>query len=399
LYADYIDVNDLIKKYSVEDLCKSAEAYFKRMPDWKPLLSKPFRLPEIQHLLPTVSFMIQGMKLYPGMSILDFGAGPCWASRLLNQLGLKVYSLDCSRTALEIGQKLIRENPVFGKQPPHKLLLFNGRRIELPDGYIDRIFCLDAFHHVPNQKAILLEMGRILKDGGIAAFAEPGPNHSKSPQSQFEMSHFNVIERDIDLDEIFSDAKEANFTDLRVCIGYIYPIVKGLKEYKEFLSDNTLKNIYLESTENRIKNFPIFFLDKGDTTIKDSREGEGLVAEIKTEVKNLVVTPEEPVLLKLEITNNTNKIWLPSGEKIGSVNIGGFLYEQEKGVLKKDSKELRFSLSAENPVSPGEKVISEINLEPLKTGKYRLEIDLVSEHVRWFSFNHSPKAIISINCQ
>jgi hypothetical protein len=61
-----------------------------------------------------------------------------------------------------------------------------------------------------------------------------------------------------------------------------------------------------------------------------------------------------------------------------------------------DVKELRFSLSSSEVIQPGEKKITEVSLDPLKNGQYRLEIDLVSEFIRWFSFNGSKKASINI---
>ena len=59
--------------------------------------------------------------------------------------------------------------------------------------------CLDAFHHVPNPGLVLAELSRVLKEGGIAGFAEPGPEHSKSPQSQYEMKTFKVVENDVNV--------------------------------------------------------------------------------------------------------------------------------------------------------------------------------------------------------
>ena len=40
-------------------------------------------------------------------------------------------------------------------------------------------------------------MARVLRDDGIAVFVEPGPDHSKGPNSQEEMRRYQVIENDI----------------------------------------------------------------------------------------------------------------------------------------------------------------------------------------------------------
>jgi ubiquinone/menaquinone biosynthesis C-methylase UbiE len=93
-------------------------------------------------------------------------------------------------------------------------LHFDGHKINLPDESVDRIICHDAFHHVPNQKEVISELGRVLKRGGIAGFSEPGRFHSQSPQSQSEMRNFNVLENDIIPTEIFSLAREYGFDDM-----------------------------------------------------------------------------------------------------------------------------------------------------------------------------------------
>lgn len=45
--------------------------------------------------------------LFPGVRILDFGAGTCWMSRLLAMLGCNVTAVDVSRKALEVGDKFL----------------------------------------------------------------------------------------------------------------------------------------------------------------------------------------------------------------------------------------------------------------------------------------------------
>src|SRR5690348_9497307 len=99
-----IDVKDLINKLSISELTEAADEYWKRLVNNPRLLAKPYNLGDAQHILPQLGFLIQGLQLYAGMTVLDFGAGSCFASRVLNQLGLRVISMDVSRTALDIGR-------------------------------------------------------------------------------------------------------------------------------------------------------------------------------------------------------------------------------------------------------------------------------------------------------
>lgn len=306
---ELVDVKELINEFSVEELCRNAENYFARIKDSENLLAKPFaNSNDAQHLLVEISHLIRGLKLYPYMTILDFGSGTCWASIILNQMDYSVISLDVSLTSLKIGEELKKRYPTFGKKPPHKFMHFNGRKIDLPDESIDRIFGLDAFHHVPNQLEVLSEMARVLKKGGIAGFSEPGPNHSKQPQSQFEVRHFKVVENDILLDDILEKAKKVGFTGMRVCISSTYPLIVPLNEFNNFLHDKKQIKAYLAMTDNRMRNFPTFFLYKGESEIKDSREMEGLIAKIKANNTHFIVKTHETLNIDLQIKNNLMKV-------------------------------------------------------------------------------------------
>ena len=69
---------------------------------------------------------------------------------------------------------------------------------------------------IANQEDVLSEFARVMKEGGIAGFSEPGRNHSRSPQAQFEMSNFNVLENDIDVNKLFITAKRVGFSNFEL---------------------------------------------------------------------------------------------------------------------------------------------------------------------------------------
>jgi len=384
----FINVRELIDKYSVEELNQSAEEYFARLGDWDRLLAKPFTSSnDAIHLLVQTSYLLQGLELYPGMRVIDFGAGPGWASRMLNQMGLEVISLDVSATALKIGAHLAQRHPVFGDQPMHRFMHFDGHNIDLADGSVDRIFCLDAFHHVPNQRQVLAEMSRVLKVGGIAGFAEPGPSHSKDPSSQLEMRNFKVIENDIVLDDILKSAIQGGFTHMNVSIGSTYPLRVSLDKFACFPAEERLATEYLQSTAHRIKNFPLFFLYKGTAPVDDSRNMEGLVA--RTEAPDQITAKAGvPISIPLRFHNTSTKRWLRSGTTPGSVNIGYFLHDLAPQHKPAKGTEFRCHLS-DQVVNPGESIAVDLHLDGLNAGQYRVDVDLVSEHVRWFQANGS----------
>ena len=105
---EYIDPRAVIKSSSVDALCKSAENYFytivSSLPNPYPLTGKLFvDIITVHDTCYRLGLIFAGLKLGKTMKVLDFGAGTCWLSRYLNQLGCSTISVDPSDTALELG--------------------------------------------------------------------------------------------------------------------------------------------------------------------------------------------------------------------------------------------------------------------------------------------------------
>src|SRR5829696_2892671 len=129
---NFIDVRQRMKEWSVEELCETAEEFFARVDNWDYFHAKPFAaVNETPELLINFAQVVRGLKLLPDMTIVDFGAGSCWTSRFLSQLGLQVIAVDVSSSALKIGEELYKRHPVIGDQPPAQFLHFNGHVLDL----------------------------------------------------------------------------------------------------------------------------------------------------------------------------------------------------------------------------------------------------------------------------
>ena len=172
---DLIDPKKLIEELSIEDFNRYSDEYYKKLPAAEIQMGKPFSMPNhTPQLLVRLGLMLESLRLAPGMKVLDFGAGTCWISKSIWQMGCSVVAVDVSEEALRLGRRLFEEYPI-----PNKPLaswdtrLFDGIRIPAEDEEIDRVICFDAFHHVPNQNEIIQEFYRVLRNGGTIVFNEP----------------------------------------------------------------------------------------------------------------------------------------------------------------------------------------------------------------------------------
>lgn len=71
---DFIDVRQRMATFSVEELCATADEYFRRLENWDYLLAKPLaQVSEAPELLQCFAHVVQGLQLAPGMTVVDFG--------------------------------------------------------------------------------------------------------------------------------------------------------------------------------------------------------------------------------------------------------------------------------------------------------------------------------------
>ena len=400
-----IKPEEVIKRYSVEELCETADAYFRAITDPTHQLAKPFSsVAEAPEILLNMGLLLSGLHLGKTMTVLEFASGTCWFSRYLSQLRCQTISCDVSRAALEIGQRLFADYPIVGghlSEP--KFLHFDGHRLDLPDESVDRIVCHDGFHHVPNQEQVISELARVLRPGGVAGFSEPGRFHSQTPQSQFEMGNFTVLENDVVITEIFDIAQRHGFTDCKIKL--LSDMVLSIDEWKALTTQSVppapptfgqrVKALMSTATEppaptviDRVSdnirqvliNKTIFFLHKGDLEL-DSRSHEGLAHLIATDSDALQAKAGKTFQVPLKITNTGRARWLGENiNDIGVVKICVHLYDSADNLVEINYSKHDIGCD----VVPGQTIERTIDLAIAQPGTYRIAVDLGADEICWF---------------
>lgn len=387
-----IDPGDVIAGVSIERLCETAEDYYASLTDYTFHMAKPFGgVREAPPLLYNMALLLSGLRLGPTMTVLDFGGGTGWLSRFLSQMGCATVCVDPSPTALRIGEELFEQLPILGGEvAPPRFSVFDGRRIDLPDESVDRIVSFDAFHHVPNPREVLGEFYRVLKDGGVLGFSEPGRFHSQSPQSQYEMRNYAVLENDIRLDELKEMAETFGFGELRIKLVHPFDLDLNYGDYVKVTRWRFLPPRIWKAIGDATRQTTIFFLTKG-TFRYDSRSATGLTHRIEVLAHDNEGRVGEPVEVAVRLTNTGASTWLHENRgDTGVVKVGVHLYAAGGALLDLDFA--RHRLEADLP--PGGSVDVRFPVVFSEAGSYRLAIDLVSEKIAWFeNLGSQPQTI------
>lgn len=389
-----IDVTRLVAETPIEELNRTAEQYFASLADWSDHLAKPFsQVVETPRLLTNAATLLHGLRLTPGATVLEFGAGTGWLSRFLTQLGCRVILLDVSPTALEIARELYRRVPIIGDRPAPVFLLFDGRRIDLPDASVARILTFDALHHTPNPEEVIAEFGRILSPGGIVGCSEPGARHSQTPMSQFEMRTYGVVENDIDVHAIWRTAQRSGFRDMKVAVFNGTPFYVSLPEYEDLLAAGQTSERWLTATRVFQRDARNFFLFKDGDEPVDSRAVHGLACDITA--ARAAGSASASIVIDATVTNTGAARWLAPEAEYGGVRLGAHLYAAS-------GRMLNFDFACEpltNPsreIAPGERIRMQLVLPTLPPGQYRIELDCVASRVTWFAQVGSVPATVMV---
>ncbi|MDX1385540.1 MAG: class I SAM-dependent methyltransferase [Thermoanaerobaculia bacterium] len=377
----------------VDELVAATEEYWAGTPSRQAAAGRPFTdsrlLPE---QLFNLGILLHGLRIGPGDVVGELGAGTCWVSHFLNLAGCRTISVDVSPTALDIGQELFHGSNRTRWELEPRFEAFDGRRLPLEDGACDRWIVYGAFHHVPNQREILSELARTLRPGSIVAMVEPGRYHSGFPVDDREK---NLLRNDLVVEDLARLARECGFTRTTVRPLTLRATREvDAEDFRLFLRGEGLLDHWIAELHGLLEQHHVF-LYNGDF-IGSSRHRDGLGARIE------ILEPgvDEPLRVpaggrtevRCRLENTGSSRWIGEGDGPGTVFLGAHLLPEEGEAIWDWSR-----LPLRRDVEPGESL--ELGLDvgiPERAGRYRLEIDLVSEQVAWFAELGSPAPLVEL---
>lgn len=379
-----------------DQLNDAAERYFATHDAHEFILGKPFsdEASFPRHLI-SLGALLQGLRLTRRDVVLEFGAGACWVSHFLNRYGCKTISVDVSRTALDLGREAFRRDPATNWDLDPQFLPYDGHRLPLADATCTRIIVVDAFHHIPNQRAILAEFHRVLTGDGIVAMSEPGKGHAETEASRKEVSKYGVLENELVIEDVGALARACGFRAAHVLVSSaespweipaddLGPFIqgKGFTRFWEYHSDALLASHYL-------------VLYKGDPR-PSTRQPKALGAHIKVRrgAKGVRMRAGQPVDVRVTLVNTAESRWL-AAEGEGWTRLGGHLYRLGESAELVDFDWLRVSLPRD--VEQHERMSLTVTLPPIeRPGSYQLVLDMVVEGVMWFGDRGSKTTTIDL---
>jgi SAM-dependent methyltransferase len=102
--------------------------------------------------------------------ILDAGCGPAMIESSLLDMGLEVHGIDLSPEMIRFGHARIAQHPLRERC---RLDVGEIERLDCPDGHFDAVVAMGVLEYVPDHRATLRELHRVLKPGGTVVLTVP----------------------------------------------------------------------------------------------------------------------------------------------------------------------------------------------------------------------------------
>ncbi len=364
---------------------EAAERYFANFETPAFLLNKPFSEPAaLPKYLIDAGVLISALRIAPGDVVLEFGAGSCWLSHMLNRYGCTTISVDVSPTAMQMGRQLFQSDPRTNWELHPRFLAYDGHRLPVDDGACQRIVINDAFHHVPNQRQLLTEMYRVLGREGIVAMSEPGRGHARAQHSVDEAREWGVLENELVLEDVAALARACGFDEVKVVPAT--PHVQAEVDAADlgpFMGGKGFA-AYWKGFCSALEQHHYILLYKGRPR-PTTRRPAALAARLDVNGIPSAYAAGVPIAVRLQIANAGDTVWLGGTTvRAGWTRVGAHLYRGRTSPALVDYDWWRADLP--ETMEPGAQVTLDVRLPPVAmAGEYVIVFDLVVEGITWFA--------------
>jgi ubiquinone/menaquinone biosynthesis C-methylase UbiE len=378
--------------------------------------AKPFShsgadtLADSAQLLHDFAVAMMALQPAPDDLILDLGAGGCWCADLLGKLHRRSVAVDISLEMLQAG----RARP--GGQT---IRAVTGDMEALPfrTGSFQKAVCLSALHHVPHMPTAIQEIARVLTDGGVALFSEPGAGHASASVSKSAMRDFGVLEQDVLIADFSRACRAAGFVDVRIkALSYAIPAFDLTPEQWQQWSRLAKSKRPLRALQKIMRGAAEFVGLGKQGALFEEAFGMSLVRTLRHAIEDhpIIVASKKPlglsvplaqrvaaidvdmsdrasiggaVAVRARLTNRGQESWGSVQSGIGQVRLGVQLLDEDGRMRQRDYQRVDLP----GVVAPGASIVLSFGCQaPGVAGEYMLKFDLVAEGVTWFETAGSP---------
>ena len=114
--------------------------------------------------------VLREVKIEPGSRVLDYGCGPGgYVSPLAQLVGAtgEIYALDLNPAAIEMTRRVAARKNLM-----NVITITSDCSTGLPEDSVDVVLLYDTFHHLSQPRAVLDELGRVLRADGVLSFSD-----------------------------------------------------------------------------------------------------------------------------------------------------------------------------------------------------------------------------------
>lgn len=118
------------------------------------------------------TILVRELNALPGMKVLDVGCGRGFYETLLSIEYSKLHlcGIDSNNIYLKQAQKRNQRLPRGNKA---QFLNEDATRMKFKNGSFDRVICTEVLEHIRQDEAVIKEIRRVLRKGGVALFTVP----------------------------------------------------------------------------------------------------------------------------------------------------------------------------------------------------------------------------------